>query len=102
MSRRDPAGPVPTVAEVFGDTLVVTFDRELRNTSPDPANWFLSLYGQAYYCDAVEIDRWQVQARMVSLGPDPGPNRCAYAADPVDILSLDGVPAAAFDDFPIS
>ena len=71
------------------------------NTSPDPANWFLSLSGQAYYCDAVATDRYNVEAEMIPLGPDPGPNRCAYAADPADILSLDGVPAAAFDDFPI-
>jgi hypothetical protein len=102
LSLRSNPPPVPVGAELFGYVLQVTFSRELRNTSPDPANWSMSFSGTFYYADTVEIDRFAVLATMIPLGPDPGPNRCAYAAAPADIMDLDGTLAAAFDNFPLS
>jgi len=95
-------GPVPIAAEVFGEQLVVTFDQELLNTSLDPNNWTMRLGGNRFECSEAVVNLTQVECMMDQLGPEAGPDVCNYAAIGQDVRALDGTPAAAFSDFPIT
>lgn len=45
----------------------------------------------------------QTFVRVQTVSPNPGPNVVSYSAVVPDVRSLDtGIPAAAFEDFPVA
>jgi hypothetical protein len=102
LPQPDIAPPIPIQATVDIIPAVVTFDRALQPGLITPTNW-------AYRFANIRYPGFNViaSANLVTINPgdgesDPGPNVVSYSATTPDVLSLAGVPAAAFEDFPIT
>lgn len=104
------SAPVPVAASVVGsppDFFVrVVFDQPLE-VVPNPnlvgANWKSRIVNFNHRgVDGFTTDA-SAFVRLQRLNPNPGPNVVAYTAVVPDVRSLDtGLPAAPFEDFPVS
>lgn len=99
--------PVPVSALVTppfpARFLEVTFDQPLAPGVPDLSNWTFRFAGTRYSCILpASISDNKVTLQGSNQGPDPGPDVCTYSPPPFDIENLEGAPAVAFTNFPIT
>ncbi len=110
LGSEPPTAPVPisaTFAFTDGATgvLTVNFDQPLQPGATASANWIFhaGLDGTfpAGPAGTVTESTVKIVKTRTLLTPD-SPTRCDYLAAPADVLSLGGLPAVAFADFPVT
>ena len=98
-----PIGAVFTFSNGTVGTLVVTFDIPLLPGLSDIGNWIYHHPMQGGFAGTaagvVAGNTLTIPMSRVLPIPDP-PSRSDYLATPPDIFNLDGIPAAAFVNFP--
>jgi hypothetical protein len=94
--------PIPVTAVWSAGVLTVNFDRPLQPGELIASNWFIRIDGASYGITFVEAVGNSVRLNAEQGEDDPGPDVVSYSAATPDVLSLAGIPAAAFTDFPIT
>ena len=101
--RPDPDPPVPVHADLTagGRVFACTFDRPLKVQPLNESNWFGVALNRAFTLNWVTVEGDQVIGNPLYGDLHVAPNRCNYLADPADVQSDQGVPAAQFLGFPL-
>lgn len=97
-----PPLPIAATLEFATGIWSVTFDKALQSGALNAANWdFIATDIDFTGLTAVAAGSVVSGTSAAGLG-DIGPDAANYAAAPADVLSLTGLPAAAFVDFPLT
>lgn len=78
-----------------------TFDQPLQAGALDFANWSLRASGDAYTATSAAAAGSVVSGIATIATPAPAADDITFAPPPFDVLSLAGLPAIAFADFPL-
>lgn len=78
-----------------------TFNKPLQPGVLNAANWSLRASDDTWSPSSASASGAVVSGASAIGFPDPGPDVIAYAAVAPDVISLQGLPAAAFLDFPM-
>lgn len=98
-----PPLPIGATFSIATTTLRVTFDRPLQPAVLHPGNWRIRETNQVHTglapCTAAgSLVTCGMSAGIANLGPDI----VDYLPPPFDVLSVPGVAAAGFTDFPLT
>lgn len=95
--------PVPIAATLVFATgaWTCTFDRPLQPAVLDFSNWALRATATIFLPTSASASGSIVTGASTGSIIDPGPDVVAYTPPPFDVLSLPGLPAVAFTDFPL-
>lgn len=95
--------PLPIAATLAFATGIwsVTFDKPLQPATLAAANWDFRATGSAFTADTAVAAGDTVSGASTEGAENPGDDDVNYAAAPPDVLSLTGLPAAAFTAFPL-
>lgn len=95
--------PLPLLATLAFATGAwsVTFDKPLQAGPLAAGNWNFRATGFDFPADTAIAAGDVVSGASSQDAIDPGDDVANYAAAPADVLSLTGLPATAFTDFPL-
>lgn len=95
--------PIPIAATFVVATTAwtCTFNQPLQPGVLDAANWTLRENSQARTASTATAAGNVVSGVMGLGAADPGSDVINFAPPPADVLSLTGLPAVAFTDFPL-
>lgn len=96
--------PIPIAATFVVATTAwtCTFDQPLQPGVLDAANWTLRENSNARTASTATAASNVVSGLMGLGAADPGADVINFAPPPADVLSLTGLPAVAFTDFPLT
>lgn len=87
---------------VLGSSYRCYFDRLLLAQPLDPTNWRIVDGELEYNVDSATVTADYVRLTVSLVGAATTPDGCYYFADPADVRSIAGYPAAPFDALPIT
>lgn len=95
--------PIPIAATfiVATSAWTCTFNQPLQPGALDTGNWTLRATGNAHTAATATAAGSVVSGVMGLPVADPGADVVNFAPPPADVLSLTGLPAVAFTDFPL-
>ena len=96
-----PPIPIAATLELLSGDWSVTFNRPLQPGSLDSGNWTFRASGQLFITPTATAAGPVVSGTATAGLPDLGPDVVNYAPPPFDVISVTGLPAAAFLDFPL-
>ena len=96
-----PPNPLSATLEFATGDWSVLFDKALQAGVLNEANWTFFASGSPFLGDSATAAGNVVSGASTIGIPGPGDDVANYAAAPADVLSLTGLPAAAFTDFPL-
>ena len=95
--------PIPLAATLVFATgaWTCTFDQPLQAATLDFTNWAMRASGTIFLPTSASASGSIVTGASTGAIPDLGPDVVAYTPPPFDVLSVPGLPAVAFTDFPL-
>lgn len=100
-----PSEPLPTgaVYSSFTASIALQWTASIVDTPVlDAANWWARINGKLQVVSAANAVANVVSLMVADGADDAGPNVVAYRPPPYDVVGTNGVPAPAFEDFPVT
>lgn len=96
-----PPFPIAATLSTTTGLWTVTFDKALQPGVLDFTNWFFRAANTAWLGDFATAAGAVVAGTATQGLEDLGPDVVNFTPPPFDVLSLTGLPAVAFADFPL-
>lgn len=95
--------PVPVAATLVFATGVwsCTFDQPLQPAVLDFGNWAMNATDTIFLPSSASSSGSVISGASAASIISPGPDVITYTPPPFDVLSVPGLPAVAFTDFPL-
>ena len=88
---------------IVGNGIIVQTDLPIADGPIDPANWSAVHAGTQWVgTTGAQVTSGTITVPMVNTGVPVGGETCCYNASPPDVIGTNGVPVAAFCDFPLT